>query len=250
MSRRTAGAGLFTQPRGRWFPGSSYTGSCIVPVQVEAYLPHNTPWSVPASAAIPPVTRMTQAPWCLRGPAWLLPTTKPALARPWDRQPGSPAHRSRLHVGSAMGCRRPVAHHPSAARQIRPGLQPLSPTSPPCSHLTPDYSPKLVEKVDSANFALRGFSEVWPGGAQRSSRSTCRTDRAELYPHDLPFGGCPSTRPAIAREGARVFLAGRTLEHVVEMFRLLGGGAMDRAEWLLPMIGEFLDAPMPEAATE
>jgi hypothetical protein len=29
-----------------------------------------------------------------------------------------------------------------------------------------------------------------------------------------------------------------------------GSGAMDRAEWLLPMIGEFLDAPMPEAATE
>jgi hypothetical protein len=42
-----------------------------------------------------------------------------------------------------------------------------------------------------------GFSEVWPGGAQRSSLSTCRTDRAELYPPDLPFGGCPSTRPAI-----------------------------------------------------
>jgi pimeloyl-ACP methyl ester carboxylesterase len=65
------------------------------------------------------------------------------------------------------------------------------------------------------------------------------------------------------------------LEHAVEMFRLLGGGVMgdltglpksqlavlpgtthfvppgsgilDRAEWLLPMIGEFLDAPMPEA---
>jgi hypothetical protein len=42
-----------------------------------------------------------------------------------------------------------------------------------------------------------GFSEVWPGGAQRSSQSTCRTDRAELYPPDLTFGGCPSTRPAI-----------------------------------------------------
>jgi pimeloyl-ACP methyl ester carboxylesterase len=68
------------------------------------------------------------------------------------------------------------------------------------------------------------------------------------------------------------------LEHAVELFRLLGGGAMgdlaglpesrlavlpgtshfvppgsgvmDRAEWLLPMIGEFLAAPMPEAATE
>jgi pimeloyl-ACP methyl ester carboxylesterase len=65
------------------------------------------------------------------------------------------------------------------------------------------------------------------------------------------------------------------LEHTVEMFRLLGGGVMgdlaglprsrlavlpgtthfvppgfgvlDRADWLVAMIGEFLDAPMPEA---
>jgi pimeloyl-ACP methyl ester carboxylesterase len=65
------------------------------------------------------------------------------------------------------------------------------------------------------------------------------------------------------------------LEHVVELFRLLGGGVMgdlaglpksrlavlpgtthfippgsgvlDRADWLVSMIGEFLDAPMPEA---
>jgi pimeloyl-ACP methyl ester carboxylesterase len=65
------------------------------------------------------------------------------------------------------------------------------------------------------------------------------------------------------------------LEHAVEMFRLLGGGVMgdlaglprsrlavlpgtthfvppgfgvlDRADWLVAMIGEFLDAPMPEA---
>jgi pimeloyl-ACP methyl ester carboxylesterase len=59
-------------------------------------------------------------------------------------------------------------------------------------------------------------------------------------------------------------------EHAVEMFRLLGGGVMgdlaglpnsrlailpgtthvtlvERAEWLLSMIGAFLDAPMPEA---
>jgi len=68
------------------------------------------------------------------------------------------------------------------------------------------------------------------------------------------------------------------LEHAVEMFRLLGGGAMgdlagfskarlavlpgtahfipqgsgvmDRAEWLLAMVPAFLDAPLPEAATE
>ena len=66
------------------------------------------------------------------------------------------------------------------------------------------------------------------------------------------------------------------LEHAVEMFRLLGGGAMgdlsgfsghqlavlpgtahfippgsgvmDRAEWLLAMVPPFLDAPTPEAA--
>ena len=65
------------------------------------------------------------------------------------------------------------------------------------------------------------------------------------------------------------------LEHAVELFRLLGGGVMgdlaglpksqlavlpgtthfippgsgvlDRADWLLSMVGEFLDAPMPEA---
>lgn len=68
------------------------------------------------------------------------------------------------------------------------------------------------------------------------------------------------------------------LEHAVEMFRLLGGGAMgdlaglpksqlvvlpgtahfvppgsgvlDRAEWLLAMVLEFLDAPLPGADTE
>ncbi len=59
-------------------------------------------------------------------------------------------------------------------------------------------------------------------------------------------------------------------EHAVEMFRLLGGGVagdvaglpnsrlavlpgtthvtlVDRADWLVSMIGEFLDAPMPDA---
>jgi pimeloyl-ACP methyl ester carboxylesterase len=65
------------------------------------------------------------------------------------------------------------------------------------------------------------------------------------------------------------------LEHAVELFRLLGGGVMgdlaglpksqlavlpgtahfvppgsavlDRADWLVSMIGEFLDTPLPEA---
>ena len=35
------------------------------------------------------------------------------------------------------------------------------------------------------------FSEVWPGGARRSSRSTCRTDHAELYPPFSNFWGMP-----------------------------------------------------------
>jgi hypothetical protein len=93
--------------------------------------------------------------WCLRGPAWLLPPTKPAQARPWDRQPGSPAHRSRAHVGSAMGCRHPLAHRPSAARRIRPGPRQLSPNSPPCRHLTLGYSPTLVEEGITREFVCR-----------------------------------------------------------------------------------------------
>src|SRR5215203_765389 len=89
--------------------------------------------------------RKTQAPWCLRGPAWLPPPANPAPAHPWDQRTGSPAHRSRVRVGSAKGCRRPLAHRPSAARQIRPGPRPLSPTSPPCTHLTLAYSSTLIE---------------------------------------------------------------------------------------------------------
>src|SRR5829696_6893012 len=85
--------------------------------------------------------RKTQAPWCLRESAWLLPP-----AYPWDQRIGSPAHRSRLHVGSEKGCWRPLALRPSAARQIRPGPRPLSPISPPCTHLTLAYSPTLLEK--------------------------------------------------------------------------------------------------------
>src|SRR5918997_891281 len=92
------------------------------------------------------IGRLPQHPWCLRESAWLLPPADPAPAHPWDRQPGSPAHRSRAHVVSAMGCRRPLAHRPSAARRIRPGPQPPSPTSPPCTHLTLAYSPTLVKR--------------------------------------------------------------------------------------------------------
>ncbi len=99
--------------------------------------------------AEPATARTTRAPWCLRGPAWLLPPSNPAPARPLDRRTGSPAHRSRARVGPATGCRRPLAHPPSAPRQNRPGPRPLLPTSPPCPHLTPGYSPEHLEDVFS-----------------------------------------------------------------------------------------------------
>ena len=64
---------------------------------------------------------------------------------PRFRQP--PLEVLRASVQSAMGCRRPLAHLPSAARQIRPEPRLLSPTSPPCAYLTLGNSPKLVEGV-------------------------------------------------------------------------------------------------------
>ena len=45
------------------------------------------------------------------------------------------------------------------------------------------------------------FSEVWPGGAQRSSRSTCRTDRAELYPRIYLSVDAPPPVPQYYRQG-------------------------------------------------
>src|SRR5215213_4062755 len=89
--------------------------------------------------------RMTRAPWCLPGAAWLLLITNPAPTRPWDRQRGSLGHRSRVRVGSATGRPRPSASLPSAARKSRSGPRPLSPTSPPCTHLTLDYSPECLQ---------------------------------------------------------------------------------------------------------
>ncbi len=86
--------------------------------------------------------------------------------------------------------------------------------------------------------------EGWPAGAVRSIRA----------PTLIVIGDADIVRP----------------EHAVEMLRLLGGGVpgdlaglprsrlavlpgtthvtmMERADWLAPMIAEFLDAPMPEA---
>jgi pimeloyl-ACP methyl ester carboxylesterase len=104
----------------------------------------------------------------------------------------------------------------------------------------PDDFPTLVAKVKQ----LDGKPFAWPP----------EDIRAIEAPTLLIIGDSDGTRP----------------EHAVEMFRLLGGGVfgdiaglpnsqlavlpgtthvglVERSDWLVSMIGEFLDAPMPEA---
>jgi pimeloyl-ACP methyl ester carboxylesterase len=99
--------------------------------------------------------------------------------------------------------------------------------------------PKLVAKVKEMNRTFQGVS--------------ADTIRSIEAPTLLIFGDSDIVRP----------------EHAVEMFRLLGGGVagdnvglprsqlavlpgtthvtlVDRADWLVSMVGSFLDAPMPE----
>jgi hypothetical protein len=131
------------------------------------------------------MVRTTQAPWCLGVSAWLLPPTKRAPARPWDRQTGSPGRRSRVRVGSAKGCRRPLAHRPSAARQIRPGPPPLSPTSPPCTHLTSGYLRRRPLASSGANSKARHPS---PGCVLLRTTSLCAPGSPANSALALPAG--------------------------------------------------------------
>jgi pimeloyl-ACP methyl ester carboxylesterase len=103
----------------------------------------------------------------------------------------------------------------------------------------PDDWPGLIEKVKQLDREFRG----WTPEEVRSIRA----------PTLVIIGDSDVVRP----------------EHAVEMFRLLGGGVpgditglprsrlavlpgtthvtlVDRTDWLLSMIGEFLDAPVPE----
>jgi pimeloyl-ACP methyl ester carboxylesterase len=100
--------------------------------------------------------------------------------------------------------------------------------------------PRLVEKIKQLNRQL----PEWPAEAVRSITA----------PTMLVYGDSDIVRP----------------EHAAELFRLLGGGVpgdvaglprsrlavlpgtthvtlVHRADWLVPMVTEFLDAPMPEA---
>jgi hypothetical protein len=98
-----------------------------------------------------------------------------------------PVWRGRLEDTTCLGtyAYQPSGHTAQATRAERH----IS-LKKPCIGSSCLYSPSCREQV---------FSEVWPGCAQRSSRSTCRTDRAELCPHDPPFGGCHSAVPRYHR---------------------------------------------------
>ncbi len=103
----------------------------------------------------------------------------------------------------------------------------------------PGDFPRLVEKLKHLDLT----PQDWPPESIRGIPA----------PTMVVIGDSDATRP----------------EHAVEMFRLLGGGVMgdlaglprarlavlpgpsplgmlERTDWLLPMIVEFLDAPMPE----
>ncbi len=107
----------------------------------------------------------------------------------------------------------------------------------------PDAFPRLVEKMKQ----LDGQSFAWPPDEIRAI--SARTM--------VVIGDSDGTTP----------------EHAVELFRLRGGGVfgdlaglpsarlailpgtthvglIDRADWLVPMIAEFLDAPVPEGAED
>lgn len=105
----------------------------------------------------------------------------------------------------------------------------------------PDDFPTLVEKIKAANLSPRD----WPANAIKAIQA-----------------------PTLIIAGDS---DGVTPEHLVEMFRLRGGGVFgdlaglpasqlailpgtshigvhERADWIVPMITAFLDAPMPESA--
>ena len=107
----------------------------------------------------------------------------------------------------------------------------------------PDVFPTLVEKMKQ----LDGQPFAWPPDEIRAISA----------PTMVVIGDSDGTTP----------------EHAVELFRLRGGGVfgdlaglpsarlailpgtthvglIDRADWLVPMIAEFLDAPVPEGAED
>jgi pimeloyl-ACP methyl ester carboxylesterase len=97
---------------------------------------------------------------------------------------------------------------------------------------------------------------------------------AKMTDLDLNFVGWPPEDIGAIRAPTLLMIGDADIcrpEHVVEMFRLLGGGVpgdlyalpaaqlavlpgtthttlMERTDWLLSMIGAFLDAPMPQGA--
>jgi pimeloyl-ACP methyl ester carboxylesterase len=136
------------------------------------------------------------------------------------------------------------AHHPGffeMVETITPGLFAGSPVETDYMQLapSPDYFPTLVEKL----VQLERDTEDWPAEDIQGIES----------PTLIIIGDADAIMP----------------EHAVDMFRLRGGGVngdltglpnaqlavlpatthlgvLFRADWVIPMIIEFLDAPLPE----
>lgn len=142
---------------------------------------------------------------------------------------------------------------------------------PELHEMLPSITPEMFagSPIEAAYLEVAPNPEDFPGLVEKMKR-------LDMTPFDWPeedVRGIEAPTMIVVGDADAV-----RLEHAVAMFRLLGGGAMgdlagfskarlavlpgtthfvppgsgvmDRAEWLLAMVPAFLDAPMPETATE
>lgn len=130
---------------------------------------------------------------------------------------------------------------------------------------------EVIEHITPEAFAGTPWREEY--GRIAPNPEDFHTLVAKLKELDLTFAGWPPEDIQAIEAPTLVIIGDSDIvrpEHAVEMFRLLGGGVagdlaglpnsqlavlpgtthvglVNRGDWLLSMIGEFLDAPMPEA---
>src|SRR5919112_521761 len=147
------------------------------------------------------------------------------------------------------------------------------------SYTSEGMHPELLEMIPTLTpdaFAGSPIEEAYRRSAPNPDdfpTLVAKMKRLDMEPFSWPagdIGGIAAPTLLIVGDSDAI-----RLEHAVEMFRLLGGGVMgdlaglpksqlavlpgtthfvppssgvlERSDWLLPMVGAFLDAPMPEA---
>jgi pimeloyl-ACP methyl ester carboxylesterase len=163
--------------------------------------------------------------------------------------------------------------HPEAVRKL---------VVASASYTSDGMHPELLEMISTITPEVFAGSPIEEAYLRTASRpEDFPTLVAKLKQLDMePFAWLPEDIRGIAAPTLLVIGDSDAirLEHAVEMFRLLGGGVMgdmgglpksqlavlpgtthfvppgsgvlDRADWLVAMIGEFLEAPMPEPTRE